>query len=223
MGQIMDEDGKIEDRKRYNAPFLRAFKYLAEEKMMNQKQFAKVINAESGYISLLKSGAKRVGADYMARLAAAFASHFKDKGHLNMDYLLGKSQYMLVENVPDEEIRERISRGANPDYDIMQKQKAASPAPAEPTANIPDMSSVFNAAIAAKDDAIESLKREAASKEDLIADLRARIIEKDDHIATLKARIAELQQLVAIQKNTDLGTYPFPVGVADDKKQRKNL
>ena len=102
--------------------------------------------------------------------------------------------------------------------------------PAVPDSSPIDPSSIMNAALAAQmqtietqKQTIESLKRETASKEDLIADLRARIIEKDDHIATLKARIAELQQLLAIQKNTDLGTYPFPVGVADDKKQRKNL
>ena len=102
--------------------------------------------------------------------------------------------------------------------------------PPQSTPSLPDPSSIMNAALSAQmqtietqKQTIESMKRESASKEDLIVDLRARIIEKDDHIATLKARIAELQQLLAIQKNTDLGTYPFPVGVADDKKQRKNL
>ena len=217
----MDEDGKIEERKRYNAPFLRAFKYLAEEKMMNQKQFAKVINAESGYISLLKSGAKRVGADYMARLAAAFASHFKDKGHLNMDYLLGKSQYMLVENVPDEEILERMSRGANPDYDIMQKQKAAIPSLAEPPANIPDMSSVFNAAIAAKDDAIESLKRELRTKDELVQSLRDQLAAKDQLIAEQKARLIEYRRIIDSRDST-LTNYPFPYGVAEDA-HKKNV
>lgn len=83
--------------------------------------------------------------------------------------------------------------------------------------------SSHNVAMNAKDQTISSLEREMKQKDEQIADLRARIIEKDDHIATLKARIAELQQIVAIQKNTDLETYPFPVGVADDKKQRKNL
>ena len=212
----MDEDGKIEERKRYNTPFLRAFKYLADEKMMNQKQLAKVINAESGYISLLKSGIKRVGADYMARLAAAFASHFKDESHLNMDYLLGKSPYMLVENVPDEEILESIGHGANPDYDIIQKQKSARATPVAPPANIPDMSSVFNSALAAKDDAIESLKREIRSKDDLIQSLRDQLATKDQLISEQQARINDYQRL--IDKNS-LESYPFPIGVAEGHKK----
>lgn len=210
----MDKDGKIEERKRYNAPFLRAFNYLAGEKMMNQKQFAKVIDAESAYISTLKAGTKRVGADYMARLAAAFMEHFKDEQHLNMDFLLGKSEYMILENVPDKEVLENISRGANPDYDVMQKVKAASPASAEPAANIPDMSSVFNAALAAKDETIVSLKRELATKDELIA-------AKDDRIADLTKlaeerlhRIAELRRIIDANSLSIAG-YPFAPGVAE--------
>ena len=41
----MEKDEKIEERKKYNAPFLRVFDYLAKEKMMNQGEFAKVIKA----------------------------------------------------------------------------------------------------------------------------------------------------------------------------------
>lgn len=216
----MDKDGKIEERKRYNAPFLRAFNYLAGEKMMNQKQFAKVIDAESAYISALKSGTKRVGADYMARLATAFVEHFKGEGHLNMDYLLGKSQYMLVENVPDSEVLENIHRGSNPDYDVMQQQKAASPASAEPAAIIPDMSSVFNAAIAAKDEAIVSLKRELSTKDDLIQSLRDQLAAKDQLITEQKARLIDYRRI--IDSNNGLQDWPFPIGAAEDKSSRKS-
>lgn len=203
----MDKDGKIEERKRYNAPFLRAFNYLAGEKMMNQKQFAKVIDAESAYISALKAGTKRVGADYMARLAAAFMEHFKDGQHLNMDFLLGKSEYMILENVPDKEVLENISRGANPDYDVMQKAKAASPASAEPAANIPDMSSVFNAALAAKDETITSLKRELDAK--------------NETITLQRSRIAELERQLAAATTSDISRYPFTVGVAEYQDKSK--
>lgn len=209
----MADDGRIEERKRYNAPFLRAFKYLADVKMMNQKQFAKVIDAESGYISSLKSGAKRVGADYMARLAAAFASHFKGEGHLNMDYLLGKSQYMLVENVPDKEILEKMGRGANPDYDVIQKQKAASETPVAPSANIPDMSSVFNSALAKADEAIEQLKKRIVEKDEYIQSLRDQLAAKDALIAEQKARLVEYRHI--INSKTSLSNYPFQVGVAE--------
>lgn len=203
----MDKDGKIEERKRYNAPFLRAFKYLAGEKMMNQKQFAKVIDAESAYISALKAGTKRVGADYMTRLAAAFMEHFKDGQHLNMDFLLGKSEYMILENVPDKEVLENTSRGANPDYDVMQKAKAASPASAEPAANIPDMSSVFNAALAAKDETIASLKRELDAK--------------NETITLQHSRIAELERQLAAATTGDLSRYPFSIGAAEYQDKSK--
>lgn len=213
----MAQDGKIEEQKRYNAPFLRAFKYLAEEKLMNQKQFAEVIDAESSYISALKQGTKRVGADYMARLAAAFVEHFKGKGHLNMDYLLGKSEYMLVENVPESEVLENISRGANPDYDVMKK-KAASATPVTPAVHVPDMSSVFNAALAAKDDAIMSLKRELSTKDELIQSLREQLAAKDQLIAEQKSRLIDYRRI--IDSRDDLSNYPFPVGVADGRKDK---
>lgn len=232
----MDKDGKIEERKRYNAPFLRAFNYLAGEKIMNQKQFAKVIDAESAYISSLKAGTKRVGADYMARLATAFIEHFKGEGHLNMDYLLGKSQYMLVENVPDSEVLENINRGSNPDYDVMQQQKAASPESAEPAANTPDLSSAINAALSAQIETISSLKRELSGRDDLIktkdemilqqqnqlADKDSLIRTKDELITSLRARISDLQHQLAAHilpgltsPTNPLDTYPFPIGAAD--------
>ena len=216
--------GKIENdklRRIRNEHFIRAFEHVARCLSMTQGELAEAIGTKTAYISNFRKGIRPVTEDAIDGLIRI--SGTQSGLQVFSEYLYGNSDIMLLDNVSDEEMIAARKRHNNPDYDKIEKQKAASPSPAESPANIPDMSSVFNAAIAAKDDAIESLKREAASKEDLIADLRARIIEKDDHIATLKGRIAELQQLLAIQKNTDLGTYPFPVGVADDKKQRKNL
>ena len=214
----MGKDEKIEERKKRNAPFLRVFDYLAKEKMMNQGQFAKVIDSESGYISLLRSGIKRVGADYIARIAVAFAAHFNDEFHLNPDYIDGNSQYMIIENVPDEEFHQKMNRGANPDYDVIQKQQEASPAPAEPVANIPDMSSVFNAALAAKDDAIESLKRELLTKDDLIQSLRDQLAVKDQLIAEQKARLIDYRRI--IDSHNGIQDWPFPVGAAEQQEKR---
>lgn len=206
----MDKDEKIEERKKRNAPFLRVFDYLAKEKMMNQGQFAKVIDSESGYISLLRSGIKRVGADYIARIAAVFAAHFDDEFHLNPDYIDGKSQYMIIENVPDEEVHEKMNRGANPDYDVIQKQQAASATPVAPAANIPDMSSVFNAALAAKDETIITLKG-------MISALKSQIADKDELIESYRRENADLRSQIA---NSGYN-YPFPHGVADDKKDKR--
>ena len=216
--------GKIENdklRRIRNEHFIRAFDHVARCLSMTQGELAEAIGTKTAYISNFRKGIRPVTEDAIAGLIRISAT--QSGLQVFSEYLYGYSDIMLLDNVSDEEMAAARKRHNNPDYDKIEKQNAASPAPAEPPANIPDMSSVFNAALAAKDETIVSLKRELSTKEDLIADLRARIIEKDDHIATLKARIAELQQLLAIQKNTDLGTYPFPVGVADDKKQRKNL
>lgn len=166
-----------------------------------QKELAHRMGVSEDTITRILKDRTEVTEDIITKLQTASGCIF------NLQWLRGEDPYhMLAEDVP------------KPDE------------PTQNTPSLPDPSSIMNAALAAQmqtietqKQTIESLKREAASKEDLIADLRARIIEKDDHIATLKTRIAELQQIVAIQKNTDLGTYPFPVGVADDKKQRKNL
>lgn len=166
-----------------------------------QKELARRMGVNENTITRILKGYTEVTEDIITKLQTASGCIF------NLQWLRGEDPYhMLAEDVP------------KPDE------------PTQSTPSIPDPSSIMNAALSAQmqtietqKQTIESLKRESASKDDLIADLRARIIEKDDHIATLKARIAELQQLLAIQKNTDLGTYPFPVGVADDKKQRKNL
>lgn len=219
----MDKDEKIEERKKRNAPFLRVFDYLAKEKMMNQGQFAKVIDSESGYISLLRSGIKRVGADYIARIAAVFAAHFDDEFHLNPNYIDGKSQYMIIENVPDEEVHEKMNRGANPDYDVIQKQQAASATTVAPAANIPDMSSVFNSALAAKDDAIASLKRELADRDARIIELKNTIEDKITIIKAREARIVELEQKIAKMQFSDIDNYPFSIGAAEERQKRKNI
>lgn len=166
-----------------------------------QKELARRMGVSEDTITRILKDRTEVTEDIITKLQTASGCIF------NLQWLRGEDPYhMLAEDVPKQD------------------------EPTQNTPSIPDPSSIMNAALSAQmqtietqKQTIESLKREAASKEDLIADLRARIMEKDDHISTLKARIVELQQLVAIQKNTDLGTYPFPVGVADDKKQRKNL
>lgn len=197
----MAKDEKIEERKKYNAPFLRVFDYLAKEKMMNQGEFAKVIKGESGYISLLRSGVKRVGDDYIARIAAEFAKHFDDKQHLNPDYIEGKSPYMIIENVPDDEILDRIGRGANPDYDLM-KQRNIQEKTQSPTLETSFMlEKVFNEIKLAKDQTIAALK--------------SQIEEKDNRIKLLEQKIELLEAMQHIDTNDPIKNYPFEHGVAD--------
>lgn len=200
----MAKDEKIEERKKYNAPFLRVFDYLAKEKMMNQGQFAKVIKSESGYISLLRSGVKRVGDDYIARIAAEFAKHFDDKQHLNPDYIDGKSPYMIIENVPDDEILDKINRGANPDYDLM-KQRMIQEKTQSPTH---ETSFMLEKVLS---QAINEIK---LAKDQTIAALEGQIEEKDKRIRLLEQKIEVLEAMQHIDANNPLRSK-FPIGIAE--------
>ena len=205
----MGKDNKIEERKMYNAPFLHVFDYLAKEKLMNQGQFAKAIDSESGYISLLRSGIKKVGDDYIARIAAAFAEHFNDEYHLNPDYIDGKSQYMILENVPDDEILEKISRGSNPDYDLIKQRSNNKPMNQNPLEHISMLEKMFASAI-------EEIK---ISKDKTIASLEKQIEEKDRIIKLLEQKIEVLEAMQHIDSNNPLKDYPFTPGVADKSEQ----
>lgn len=217
--------GKIENdklRRIRNEHFIRAFDHVARCLSMTQGELAEAIGTKTAYISNFRKGIRPVTEDAIAGLIRISAT--QSGLQVFSEYLYGYSDIMLLDNVSDEEMTAARKRHNNPDYDKIEKQNAASPASAEPAANIPDMSSVFNAALAAKDETIVSLKRELSTKEDLIADLRARIKEKDDYIALLKARAEELQHhLSLISQRTDLEDYPFPVGVADKLQKRKNV
>lgn len=80
----------------------------------------------------------------------------------------------------------------------------------------PDMSSLINSIIAAKDDAIASLKRELASKDETIAakdetiaTKDAAIADKDSFIKALQQQVSDLRAQLAIQKGLSDG-YPYP-------------
>ena len=201
----MAKDEKIEERKKYNAPFLRVFDYLAKEKMMNQGKFAKVIKGESGYISLLRSGVKRVGDDYIARIASEFAKHFDDKQHLNPDYIEGKSPYMIIENVPDDEILDKINRGANPDYDLIKQRKI------KEKTKPPTLETSFMLEKVLSQ-AINEIK---LAKDQTIAALESQIEEKDNRIKLLEQKIELLEAMQHIDANDLMKNYPFEHGVAD--------
>ena len=208
----MEEKDKYEANKLKNAPFLRALAILMKEKNINQAQVAELLNTKSGTFSDYKNGKKRAGQEMYERLARAF------HGRLNLRYLSGESEYMMLENVPEEEIIEYSQRDYNPDFDVQKKAKVASSMPTESVAYIPDVSSVFNSALAAKDDAIESLKRELRTKDELIQSLRDQLAAKDQLIEEQKARLVEYRRIINSNENP-LTAYPFPVGVSEKTKK----
>ena len=208
----MEENDKFEANKRKNAPFLRALAILMKEKSLNQTQVAELLKTNSGTFSDYKNGKRRAGQEMYERLVFAF------DGRLNIRYLTGESEYMMIENVPDEEIIEYIQRDKNPDFDVQKKAEAASPIPIEPAAHVPDMSSVFNSALAKADETIESLKRELRTKDELIQSLREQIATKDQLITEQKARLIDYHRII---DSRALSNYPFTIGTAEESKITK--
>ncbi len=100
----------------------------------------------------------------------------------------------------------------NPDFfyrgskQFKMEEKEQQPAPPAPTI---DNGSAINAAIAAKDETIETLKAR-------IVELKNTIADKDTIIKDREDRIVALERKLASYATSDLDNYPFSVGVADD-------
>ena len=199
----MDSEQKIEERKKWNAPFLRAFNYLLDEGYARNKgDLCSKIGIQPGLISNYTNGTKKVSPDTMNALARVSG------GKLNVKYMLGKSEYMLLENVPDEEFIE----GNNPDREVMAKRKA------EPLQ--PDFSSYINALLAKSDETIASLKRELAAKDEIIQTKEERIADLERLAEERLHRIAELRRVIDANNMMD---YPFPVGTAEGHDKKDSL
>lgn len=100
------------------------------------------------------------------------------------------------------------------DDTMLAKDMGMEQQPREPA--VIDSSSALNAAISAYVVAIDA-------KDAQIAQLNDQLKDKNKIIEQLEARIAELKHVIAQYSSTDREHYPFPVGTAEDKKQRKSL
>jgi transcriptional regulator with XRE-family HTH domain len=79
-----------------------------------------------------------------------------------------------------------------------------------PPAQMIDNGSAINAALAAKDETIETLKAR-------IVDLQQTIADKIEIIKARDARILTLERQLAAATTGDLSRYPFTMGAAEDK------
>ena len=77
-----------------------------------------------------------------------------------------------------------------------------------------DNGSAINAALAAKDETIETLKAR-------IVDLQRTISDKVEIIKAREARIVDLERQLAAATTGDITRYPFKVGVAEEREQTK--
>ncbi len=213
----MDSEQKIEERKKWNEPFLRAFNYLLEENYASTKgELCKMVGIEPGLISRYNNGTKKVSVDTMNALARVSG------GRLNINYMLSKSKYMLIENVPDDE----ILNANNPDREVIEEQNKT----AGNNSSTLDPSSVINSLIAnhtrqindyeerIKAKEIEMAER-LAEKSATIAALQRTIADKEEIIKDRDSRIIELERKLAAATTGDLSRYPFTIGAAEDNKQ----
>ena len=82
-----------------------------------------------------------------------------------------------------------------------------------PSAPMIDNGSAINAALAAKDETIETLK-------DRIVDLQQTIADKVEIIKARDARIIELERKLAAATTGDLSRYPFTMGAAEERNKQ---
>lgn len=208
----MGEDSRIEERKRYNMPFLAACKYLMQNMSINQGKLAKLLGTNGSHFSDWKSGKKRVSMDKMQSLLRISG------GKINRFFLSGQSPYMLLENVPDEELIALQSKEVDQDYNLLERRKITEESEKDSATHVIDQSSLVNAAIAAKDELIASLKREAINKNELIESLKREATAKDVAIESLQQQIADLRARLFVRESRDAEYYPFPIGMAETQQ-----
>jgi hypothetical protein len=148
------------------------------------------IHTKTGFAEALRYGRTSMSAAMNGDEKYLTDSLFKNiceayKGVFDLNYLLtGEGQLLTIE----EEVRNKDIENL---YD---------PQPI-------DNSSLVNAIIAAKDETINSLKRELSAK--------------NETIALQRSRIAELERQTAASTLSDLSRYPFAIGAAEDDKRMK--
>ena len=102
----------------------------------------------------------------------------------------------------------------NPDFFYRGSQQFTLEEKTHPSAPMIDNGSAINAALAAKDETIETLKALNASLQRTVAD-------KEEIIKARDAEIINLKRQLAAATTGDLSRYPFTIGAAEDKKQPK--
>lgn len=184
---IMNKNKKAKDERR-NHIFAEAFDYLKRmQGIKTQQELAEKMGVTPDTVSRILKARTDVTEDAITRLQTASGCIF------NLQWLRGESETMLAADV-----KKKTDDTA----------EAMSQLP-------PDMSSLINAIIAAKDDAITSLKRELASKDETIST-------KDALINTLQQQVSDLRAQLAIQKGLSDG-YPYPTGVVEREQRVKKM
>ena len=169
----MENFNRIEEKKKHNERFLTSFKWMKERLNITQDELAKRIGINSPLISEYKGGRKRVSLETMESLVRV------SKGKLSLAYMQHLSDYMLLENAPDEEILEIEKRRENPDYEVMKRKglniTATVPVPSSSGEPIPSWADSLIYRVSENTKALETLLKENASLCKDMAAMRAEI------------------------------------------------
>lgn len=199
-----------------NKNFAEAFRWLKAHKdnegkgVKYQKDLAALVGVSEDTITRIMRDQTEVTNDFLCKFNEAFDNIF------NYQWLRGEDNEPMLAN----------------DLSRHNPQQSA-----QVSAQVIDPSSMVNAIIAAnngalaaknelisaKEETITGLKRELrdkdeliAAKEETIAGLKRELRDKDELIISLRQQLLQLQQLQRQQSH--LPQYPYPTGVADDKK-----
>lgn len=179
-----------------NNIFAAAFDYLKREKgIKTQKRLAELMGVSEDTITRILKDRTEVTEDIITKLQTASGCIF------NLQWLRGEDAFhMLAVDVAE---------------DLVRQQPSAAPI---------DSSSAFNAAISAYVQLVESRDKVIAEKEARIKDLERTIADKETIISDREARIMDLERQLAVVPVSDVKSYPFAIGIADDVgTERKNI
>lgn len=170
----MNKEKKAKDPRR-NKIFAAAYDHLKRTQgVRTQEQLAEKMGVSAETVSRIIKARTDVTEDAISRLQTASGCIF------NLQWLRGESDVMLVADIKKND---------------GHATEATSP-------SSPDMSSMINSIIAAKDDAITSLKRELASKDETIAAKNETIATKEAAITSLKRELTSKDETIAAKNET---------------------
>ena len=195
-----------------NKNFAEAFRWLKAHKdnegkgVKYQKDLADLVGVSEDTITRIMRDQTEVTDDFLCKFNEAFDNIF------NYQWLRGEENEPMLA------------------VDLGKSNPHQSAQVIEPSSMVNAIIAANNGALAAKDDLISAkeetitgLKRELRDKDELIsakeetvAGLKRELRDKDELIISLRQQLLQLQQLQRQQSH--LSQYPYPTGVADDKK-----
>lgn len=196
----MAKEGKIEERIRLNAPFIRAFDWLRTQRHLTQDEMAKQLESNGSLISMYRNGKKLAGDDIKGRLAGAFG------GRLYMPFLDGLSPYMLIENVPDEEILQNLDRD-NPDFAQLHKDAKSRIKEEKGAASIIDLYATLIKEL-------EAMRRDLASELEQVRKIKYELTNERE---ALQSITFQLQAVAHTSVSYDLPSAATPMAAEPDK------